>query len=272
MMRSRDLADRAGITVRTLRHYHQIGLLEESARSSNGYRDYDTHALVKVLRIRRLVTLGFSLPQIATMLDGNEPPPGTMLDALDVEYAAQIKHLTRQRELLSHLRRYEALPDLPPEIAPFHSVLRQSGLPDSAAATDRDHTLLLLHLIGAEGQDYLRVIYELLSHPHRASSVAAAMTAWASLDGESTSDEIVKLSHQLTDLFLPVIDELAALTEDFPDFSEPPEQTFQQHTTNYLTSAQRAVLERVRADLDKSADKSAEKNRQRSHHDPDRGP
>lgn len=255
-MRSRDLADRAGITVRTLRHYHQIGLLEEPARSSNGYRDYNTHSLVKVLRIRRLVTLGFSLPQVATLLQGNEPPPGTVFDALDAEYAAQIKHLTRQRELLAHLRRYEALPDLPPEIAPFHSVLRQSGLPDSAAATDRDHTLLLLHLIGKEGQEYLRVIYELLSHPHRASSVAAAMTAWASLDGESTSDDIMKLAHQLTDLFQPVVDELAALRVDLPDFSEPPERTFQQHTSNYLTPAQQAVLEKVRADLDNSTENS----------------
>jgi len=248
-MRSSDLASRAGITVRTLRHYHQIGLLQEPARSSNGYRDYNTHALVTVLRIRRLVGLGFSLPQIATILDGTDPPPDTVFDALDAEYAAQIQNLTHQRELLAHLRRYEAFPDLPPEIAPFHKALRQSGLPESAAATDRDHTLLLMHLIGPEGQDYLRTIYELLSHPHRASSVAAAMTTWASLDAESSSEEIMNLSDQLTDLFLPVIAELAALTKDLPDLWEPPELIYQQHTTNYLTPAQQAVLEKVRASL-----------------------
>ncbi|MGJ9373822.1 MerR family transcriptional regulator [Nesterenkonia sp. CF4.4] len=262
-MRSSDLASRAGITVRTLRHYHQIGLLQEPKRSNNGYRDYNTHALVRVLRIRRLVGLGFSLPQIATMLDGNDPPPDTVFDALDTEYAAQIVHLTRQRELLAQLRRYGAFPDLPPELAPFHRVLRESGLPESAAATDRDHTLLLMHLIGPAGQDYLRTIYELLSHPDRASSVAAAMTAWASLDGESTSEEVMHLADQLTELFLPVIAELAALTKDLPDLPGPPERIFQQHTTNYLTPAQQAVLEKVRADLDNPA----EKDQQLAQHD-----
>ncbi|WP_260405993.1 MerR family transcriptional regulator [Microbacterium sp. G2-8] len=248
-MRSSDLANRADITVRTLRHYHQIGLLNEPARSSNGYRDYSTHALVRVLRIRRLAGLGFSLPQIATMLDGDDPPSDTVFDALDTEFAAQIENLTRQRELLAHLRRYGAFPDLPPEIAGFHSVLRDSGLPDGAAATDRDHTLLLMHLIGPEGKDYLTTIYEMLSRPDRASSVAAALTVWASLDGEGTSDEIMQLADQLIDLFLPVMAELASLTTDLADLPEPPERTFQQHTSNYLTPAQHAVLVRVRAGL-----------------------
>ncbi|WP_110588987.1 MerR family transcriptional regulator [Microbacterium suaedae] len=253
-MRSSDLASRAGITVRTLRHYHQIGLLAEPARSSNGYRDYDTHALVRVLRIRRLAALGFSLPQIAAILDGNDPPSDAVFDALDTEYAAQIEHLTRQRELLAHLRRYGAFPDLPPEIAAFHSVLRDSGLPAGAAATDRDHTLLLMHLIGPEGKDYLTSIYELLSRPDRASAVAAALTAWASLDGESTSDEIMHLADELIDLFLPVIAELAALTTGLADFPMARERIFQQHTTNYLTPAQQTVLDKVRAGLAHSAD------------------
>ncbi|GAA1170240.1 MerR family transcriptional regulator [Nesterenkonia xinjiangensis] len=254
-MRSRDLADRASITVRTLRHYHQIGLLEEPARSSNGYRDYNTYALVRVLRIRRLVELGFSLPQISTMLEGDDPPPSALFDALDEEYATQIENLTRQRELLSHLRRYEALPDLPPEIASFHNLLRHSGLTGRAAAVDRDHTLLLMHLIGSQGQGYLTAIYELLSHPHRASAAAAAMTAWADLDEESSREEMMTLADQITELFLPVLAELA--TQDLPEFPPPPEAWFRMHTTNYLSSAQRTVLDKVRSDLDDRNDESS---------------
>lgn len=247
-MRSRDLADRAGITDRTLRHYHQIGLLEEPARSSNGYRDYNTHALVRILRIRRLVGLGFSLPQISTMLEGNDPPPSALFDALDEEYATQLENLTRQRELLSHLRRYEALPDLPPEIASFHNLLRHSGLTGSAAAVDRDHTLLLMHLIGSQGRGYGTTVYELLSHPHRASATAAAMTAWADLDEEASCEEITALADQITELFLPVVAELA--TQNMPEFPPPPEAWFSEHTKNCLNPAQRNVLEKVRSDLE----------------------
>ncbi|MDX2358551.1 MerR family transcriptional regulator [Dietzia sp. PP-33] len=247
-MRSSDLARTAGVTVRALRHYHQIGLLEEPARSSNGYRVYDTHALVKVLRIRRLIDLGFSLPQISTMLDDDEPPPATVFDTLDAEFAAQIERLTRQRELLSHLKRYEAFPDLPPEIASSHNLLRRSGLPESAAAMDRDHTLLLMHLIGNAGQDHLTTIYELLSQPARAPVVAAAMTAWSTLEGEATSQEITDLADQLTELFLPVVAELTS--RGLPDLPHPPEAWTGLHLDGYLTTAQQRVLDKVRADLE----------------------
>ncbi|WP_258934362.1 MerR family transcriptional regulator [Nesterenkonia pannonica] len=234
--------------MRALRHYHQIGLLEEPERSSNGYRDYGTHALVTVLRIRRLADLGFSLPQISTMLEGTEPPPAEVFDALDAEFASQIDRLTHQRELLAHLRQYEALPDLPPQIASFHHLLLRSGLTGSAASVDRDHTLLLMHLMGSQGQGYLTAIYELLSHPHRASTAAAAMTAWADLDDEASREEIMALAEQITELFLPVVAELAA--QDAPELPAPPDAWFSQHTTDYLSSGQRAVLDTVRSALE----------------------
>lgn len=39
-MRSGELAELAGVSVRTLRHYHRIGLLPEPPRTSAGYRTY----------------------------------------------------------------------------------------------------------------------------------------------------------------------------------------------------------------------------------------
>ena len=48
-MRSNEVAKLAGVTVRTLRHYHQLGLLSEPPRRANGYRDYspaDTPSLL----------------------------------------------------------------------------------------------------------------------------------------------------------------------------------------------------------------------------------
>ncbi|WP_270479843.1 MerR family DNA-binding transcriptional regulator [Collinsella tanakaei] len=51
-MKSNELAKLAGVTVRTLRHYHAIGLLDEPPRQANGYRDYRPEDLLRVLRIR----------------------------------------------------------------------------------------------------------------------------------------------------------------------------------------------------------------------------
>ena len=50
-MLSSELAELAGVTVRTLRHYHQIGLLPEPPRSTGGYRRYNVSDLVRLLRI-----------------------------------------------------------------------------------------------------------------------------------------------------------------------------------------------------------------------------
>lgn len=68
-LRSGELAKLAGVTVRTLRHYRTIGLLPDPPRDENGYCSYGIEDLVRVLRIKRLASLGFSLDDIKGMLD-----------------------------------------------------------------------------------------------------------------------------------------------------------------------------------------------------------
>ena len=67
-MKSSEIAKLAGVSVRTLRHYHAIGLLPEPPRGENGYRDYGAGNLVRLLRIKRLSSLGFSLSRISEVL------------------------------------------------------------------------------------------------------------------------------------------------------------------------------------------------------------
>ncbi|MFI5607626.1 MerR family transcriptional regulator [Amycolatopsis sp. NPDC051903] len=66
-----DIARAAGTTSRTLRHYDAIGLLAPSRVGSNGYRYYDSDALVRLQRILLLRSLGLPLPAIASVLDGS---------------------------------------------------------------------------------------------------------------------------------------------------------------------------------------------------------
>ena len=63
------IARMAGTTSRTLRHYDDIGLLPPSGVGSNGYRQYDQGALVRLQRILLLRQLGLGLPQIAEVLE-----------------------------------------------------------------------------------------------------------------------------------------------------------------------------------------------------------
>ena len=113
---TREVAELAGTSLRTVRHYHQIGLLDEPERSSNGYKHYTVTHLIRLLRIRRLVELGFTLPQIAAM-EETDDKPAEALRALDAQLAETIARLQRARdEVAVLLEQPEPDPDLPSEV------------------------------------------------------------------------------------------------------------------------------------------------------------
>ena len=61
-MRIGELARRAGVSTRTLRHYEVLGLVT-ARRAANGYRDYPGTELRAVAEIRALAGLGFTLEE-----------------------------------------------------------------------------------------------------------------------------------------------------------------------------------------------------------------
>ncbi|HEX6345616.1 MerR family transcriptional regulator [Umezawaea sp.] len=110
------LAELAGTTLRTIRHYHEVGLLAEPERRANGYKSYGVTHLVRVLRVKRLTGLGLSLTRIAELGDEDEHP-GEALRRLDAELAATVERLRRVRGELALILRREVPTDLPFDIA-----------------------------------------------------------------------------------------------------------------------------------------------------------
>ncbi len=110
---TRELAKLAGTTLRTVRHYHRVGLLEEPERTANGYKQYQVRHLVRLLRIRRLVDLGVSLPAIAAMGDSVEGSE-RMFRALDAELADSIERQRRIRDELAAVLCDQRMAELPP--------------------------------------------------------------------------------------------------------------------------------------------------------------
>jgi DNA-binding transcriptional MerR regulator len=80
------VAQIAGVTVRTLHHYDEIGLLSPSGRSGAGHRRYDDADLERLQQVLLYRELGFTLEEIATILD-------------DPDVEARI-HLRRHHQLL----------------------------------------------------------------------------------------------------------------------------------------------------------------------------
>lgn len=63
-----ELAERAGMSLRTIRHYDEVGLLVPSARTAGGFRVYTAEDLDRLLVIRRMKPLGFALDEMAELL------------------------------------------------------------------------------------------------------------------------------------------------------------------------------------------------------------
>lgn len=77
------VAEKTGVTVRTLHHYDEIGLLTPGERSPAGYRVYSAADLDRLQQIVLYRRLEFGLDQIAGLLDSGQSP---------------VEHLRRQRE------------------------------------------------------------------------------------------------------------------------------------------------------------------------------
>lgn len=86
-----ELAKRSGLTVRTLHHYDQIGLLCPALRSPAGYRLYGRDDVARLHAIQALRQLGLALKDIGALLAGGEAALPTVLAqqlrALDDEIA-----------------------------------------------------------------------------------------------------------------------------------------------------------------------------------------
>jgi DNA-binding transcriptional MerR regulator len=65
-----EVAARTELSLRSLRHWDEVGLVRPSGRSSGGFRLYTEHDVEKILAIRRMKPLGFTLDEMAeTMRD-----------------------------------------------------------------------------------------------------------------------------------------------------------------------------------------------------------
>ncbi|MFI6042914.1 MerR family transcriptional regulator [Nocardia sp. NPDC051321] len=90
------IAELTGVSIRTLHHYDEIGLLEPSARSAAGYRLYSDTDLQRLQRILFYRELDLGLPEITTVL------ADPTIDDAD--------HLRRQHELLTaKTTRYQSM-------------------------------------------------------------------------------------------------------------------------------------------------------------------
>src|SRR5664279_974370 len=63
-----ELADRSQMSLRTIRHYDEVGLLKPSGRTEGGFRLYTERDFMRLMLIRRMKPLGFPLEEMSELL------------------------------------------------------------------------------------------------------------------------------------------------------------------------------------------------------------
>ncbi|UXY25199.1 MerR family transcriptional regulator [Streptomyces sp. HUAS TT20] len=152
MLTISQLAAYAGVTVRAVRHYHQIGLLPEPERDRSGYRTYDAAAVVRLIRIHTLADAGVPLARVQGLLDAG---PGEFADGvqeIDKDLRAQIRRLQGTRRRLALLAAGEHLA-LPQSVVHYLDRLRGLGVEERYIEMERDAWIMIAaqvpHLIDA---------------------------------------------------------------------------------------------------------------------------
>jgi len=97
--RSGELAELAGVSTDTLRHYERKGVLARPLRKANDYRQYPATALQRVRLIRRALAVGFTLDELAIVLGERDRGGAPCMEVRTLAAAKLADVETRLREM-----------------------------------------------------------------------------------------------------------------------------------------------------------------------------
>jgi DNA-binding transcriptional MerR regulator len=221
-MRIGELAEAVGVTVRTIRHYHRVGVLPEPPRRVNGYRVYGVRDVLRLARVRRLVELGLSLDEAADALaddDARELPE--ILAELDADLARQEAEIRARRDRLAALLRRPDL-DADDTVSPATAAVRDrlaTAFPDSATAR-HDREILALFDLGGRGDEIAALHHAALDDPEQVARAAAFYRRFDELvDAAADDPRVAALARELAAALPPA---LAAEAVGAPAVDEHP--------------------------------------------------
>jgi DNA-binding transcriptional MerR regulator len=102
-----EVAERTRLSLRTIRHYEEVGLVRPSARSKGGFRLYTEADVQRLLLIRRMKPLDFTLEEMADLLGVLDDlatertgERAALLDRLTMYHEAVVQRVTALRDQL----------------------------------------------------------------------------------------------------------------------------------------------------------------------------
>ncbi|AQZ60653.1 transcriptional regulator, MerR family [[Actinomadura] parvosata subsp. kistnae] len=189
----------AGVTVKTVRHYHRLGLIGEPRRDASGYRRYGSADLLRLVQIRTLAAAGVPLAEVGAILDAGPDRFAAALADVERRLDERIDDLVARRDMLRRLVTGDRA------LLPAHVLEKLDRAAAEFGFTADDVTmaregLVLIRALVPEGfDDYVSRVERALADPRY---VALIKRLWQAAGWEPDDPRVDELAEALADHYL----------------------------------------------------------------------
>ena len=194
----------AGVTVKTVRHYHRLGLVDEPHRDSSGYRRYGAAELLRLTQVRALAEAGVPLAEIVAMLDADPQRFAAEVANVKQRLTERIRQLVARRDMLDRLATGNRLL-LPDRACALLDRAAELGFAAEYLTTCRE-ALILAKALVPDFDDFLNEVERTLDDPQR---VALLKRCWEAGAWEPDDPRVVELAAAITEHLLANPEQLA---------------------------------------------------------------
>ena len=187
-----------GVTIKTVRHYHRLGLVAEPERDGSGYRRYGSADLLRLVQARTLAGAGVPLAEVGELLDADPERFAAALDDVHRRLTEQVEELIARRDTLHRLAQGDrAL--LPDRACAVLDRLVGLGFGPEYVATQREALVLARALVPEVFDAFLTRLEHGLGDPE---SVELTMRGLDAASWDPDDPRIEELASALADKLL----------------------------------------------------------------------
>ncbi|WP_405015176.1 MerR family transcriptional regulator [Kitasatospora sp. NBC_01539] len=187
-----------GVTIKTVRHYHRLGLVAEPERDGSGYRRYRSGELFRLVQVRTLAAAGVPLAGIGDLLDADPHAFAATLDDVHHQLTERIEELIARRDRLHRLDHGDrAL--LPDRACAVLDRLTEVGFGPDYVTGQREALVLARALVPEIFDSFLTRLEHVLDDPE---SVELTKRGWEARAWAPDDPRIEELASTLADKLL----------------------------------------------------------------------
>ncbi len=229
----------AGVTIKTVRHYHRLGLVDEPRRDTSGYRRYTSTDLLRLVQVRALAEAGVPLAEVGDLLDADPERFAAALSDVERQLTDRIGELVARRDTLHRLADGDrAL--LPDRACAFLDRFTELGFCPDFVASQREGLILARALAPEFFDGFLTQLEHRLDDPEY---VELQKRSWDALSWHPDDPRLDELATALADNLMTN----RALMEAQADFFSTPDATTRYELINNHRADQAPTLARLTA-------------------------